>query len=160
MLELVRDFLDPAEMYKALRGIGIDFFCGVPDSLLKGIETSKIPGRKQILDSNHSAFFSAALGLRNLDFTFHFCFQTFADTSLTTRQSSNTSSRRTKAQPSHLRLDITSLLANTPWFTYRWAQFMDGSTYGIGCKRGVSLQKFNLGLIVCCGFDKEQAEIT
>ena len=37
MLELVRDFLDPAEMYKAIRNIGVDFFCGVPDSLLKGI---------------------------------------------------------------------------------------------------------------------------
>ena len=36
LLELVRDFLDPGEMYKAIRNIGIDFFCGVPDSLLKG----------------------------------------------------------------------------------------------------------------------------
>ena len=36
LLELVRDFLDPGEMYKAIRNIGVDFFCGVPDSLLKG----------------------------------------------------------------------------------------------------------------------------
>jgi hypothetical protein len=35
--ELIRDFLDPAEFFKAVQRIGgIDFFCGVPDSLLKG----------------------------------------------------------------------------------------------------------------------------
>jgi len=37
MPELVRDFLDPAEFYRQLKTIcGIEFFCGVPDSLLKG----------------------------------------------------------------------------------------------------------------------------
>lgn len=36
MTELVRDFLDPGEFYKSINEIGIDFFCGVPDSLLKG----------------------------------------------------------------------------------------------------------------------------
>jgi len=36
MTELVRDFLDPGDFYRALRNIGINFFCGVPDSLLKG----------------------------------------------------------------------------------------------------------------------------
>ena len=36
LTELVRDFLDPGEFYQAIRNIGIDFFCGVPDSLLKG----------------------------------------------------------------------------------------------------------------------------
>jgi hypothetical protein len=36
LTELVRDFLDPAEFYQAVRDVGIDFFCGVPDSLLKG----------------------------------------------------------------------------------------------------------------------------
>ncbi|XP_033611593.1 phosphonopyruvate decarboxylase isoform X2 [Cryptotermes secundus] len=35
MTELVRDFLDPGDFYRALRDIGISFFCGVPDSLLK-----------------------------------------------------------------------------------------------------------------------------
>ncbi|XP_033730591.1 uncharacterized protein LOC117319999, partial [Pecten maximus] len=35
LTELVRDFLDPAQFYNALNGIGIDYFCGVPDSLLK-----------------------------------------------------------------------------------------------------------------------------
>jgi len=36
LTELVRDFLDPADFYDAVRRIGIDFFTGVPDSLLKG----------------------------------------------------------------------------------------------------------------------------
>jgi hypothetical protein len=36
MTELVRDFLDPANFYQSLKKIGIDFYCGVPDSLLKG----------------------------------------------------------------------------------------------------------------------------
>nr|CAD7444513.1 unnamed protein product [Timema bartmani] len=35
LTELVRDFLDPADFYRALQNIGIEFFCGVPDSLLK-----------------------------------------------------------------------------------------------------------------------------
>eukprot|EP00126_Sphaerothecum_destruens_P007336 Sdes_comp19804_c0_seq1m11926 len=33
--ELVRDFLDPAEFYDSVKRHGIDFFTGVPDSLLK-----------------------------------------------------------------------------------------------------------------------------
>jgi hypothetical protein len=38
MTELIRDFLDPAEFFKAVQKIGgIEHFCGVPDSLLKGI---------------------------------------------------------------------------------------------------------------------------
>lgn len=38
MTELIRDFLDPAEFYKSVKTIAdIDFYCGVPDSLLKGI---------------------------------------------------------------------------------------------------------------------------
>ncbi len=37
MPELVRDFLDPAEFFQQVKTIcGIDFYCGVPDSLLKG----------------------------------------------------------------------------------------------------------------------------
>jgi len=36
MTELIRDFLSPALFYKRLADIDIDFFCGVPDSLLKG----------------------------------------------------------------------------------------------------------------------------
>ncbi|XP_021942809.1 uncharacterized protein LOC110841498 isoform X1 [Zootermopsis nevadensis] len=35
MTELVRDFLHPGDFYRAVRNIGISFFCGVPDSLLK-----------------------------------------------------------------------------------------------------------------------------
>ena len=37
LTELVRDFLDPAVFYQQLKNKGIDFYCGVPDSLLKGI---------------------------------------------------------------------------------------------------------------------------
>ncbi len=37
MTELVRDFLEPADFYKAVKEIGIDFYTGVPDSLLKGM---------------------------------------------------------------------------------------------------------------------------
>lgn len=52
MSELVRDFLDPAEFYKALNDIDINHFYGVPDSLLKGktyiypdiIRGNKAPG--------------------------------------------------------------------------------------------------------------------
>lgn len=36
MTELVRDFLEPSDFYKAVKEIGIDFYTGVPDSLLKG----------------------------------------------------------------------------------------------------------------------------
>ena len=36
LTELVRDFLDPAVFYQQLKNKGIDFYCGVPDSLLKG----------------------------------------------------------------------------------------------------------------------------
>lgn len=36
LTELVRDFLQPDEFYKSCLNIGVDFFCGVPDSLLKG----------------------------------------------------------------------------------------------------------------------------
>lgn len=40
MPELVRDFLDPAEFFQQVKNIcGINFFCGVPDSLLKGMFT-------------------------------------------------------------------------------------------------------------------------
>ena len=34
--ELVRDFLNPAEFYNSCLGVGVDYFTGVPDSLLKG----------------------------------------------------------------------------------------------------------------------------
>ena len=33
--ELVRDFLDPQDFYNHLNARGVDFFTGVPDSLLK-----------------------------------------------------------------------------------------------------------------------------
>lgn len=46
MPELVRDFLDPGEFYRQVKTIcGIDFFCGVPDSLLKGKNESNTKHR-------------------------------------------------------------------------------------------------------------------
>jgi len=44
LTELVRDFLDPAAFYGAVKRIGIDFYTGVPDSLLKGKRTQNING--------------------------------------------------------------------------------------------------------------------
>lgn len=35
LTETIRDFLDPAEFYNLLGRRGIDFYTGVPDSLLK-----------------------------------------------------------------------------------------------------------------------------
>ncbi|CAB3376849.1 Hypothetical predicted protein [Cloeon dipterum] len=55
LTELVRDFLDPGEFYQAVRDIGIDFFCGVPDSLLKdfcAFVTSNVPASNHIIASN------------------------------------------------------------------------------------------------------------
>lgn len=50
MTELIRDFLDPAEFYKSVQTISeIDFFCGVPDSLLKGNKNKLL---KEKLDFN------------------------------------------------------------------------------------------------------------
>lgn len=40
--ELVRDFLNPEEFYNACNGVGIDYFTGVPDSLLKGLVSSSL----------------------------------------------------------------------------------------------------------------------
>ena len=43
LTELVRDFLDPAIFYNQLQAKGINFFCGVPDSLLKGMPWCQTP---------------------------------------------------------------------------------------------------------------------
>jgi hypothetical protein len=40
--ELVRDFLNPAEFYNSCLGVGVDYFTGVPDSLLKGKITQSL----------------------------------------------------------------------------------------------------------------------
>ena len=40
MTELEKDTLSPNVFYNLLHKVGVDFFCGVPDSLLKGWFTS------------------------------------------------------------------------------------------------------------------------
>uniref|UniRef100_T1ITA4 2-hydroxyacyl-CoA lyase 2 n=1 Tax=Strigamia maritima TaxID=126957 RepID=T1ITA4_STRMM len=65
MTELVRDFLDPADFYKAIQNIGIDFFCGVPDSLLKDFcayVTTNVPKQKHIITSNEGSAIALASG--------------------------------------------------------------------------------------------------
>lgn len=48
MPELVRDFLDPADFYQQVKAVcGIDFYCGVPDSLLKGKPKERERERKK-----------------------------------------------------------------------------------------------------------------
>ncbi|KAL3842621.1 hypothetical protein ACJMK2_020614 [Sinanodonta woodiana] len=65
MTELVRDFLDPAEFYKLLRGIGVDFFCGVPDSLLKDFcayITNNTPKENHVITANEGSAVGLAAG--------------------------------------------------------------------------------------------------
>lgn len=46
--ELVRDFLNPGEFYNACVGLGIDYFTGVPDSLLKGSKLKILCNLKKV----------------------------------------------------------------------------------------------------------------
>lgn len=65
LTELVRDFLDPAEFYNILRKIDIDFFCGVPDSLLKDFcayVMVNTPREKHIITANEGSAVSMAAG--------------------------------------------------------------------------------------------------
>ncbi|KRX09472.1 hypothetical protein PPERSA_00751 [Pseudocohnilembus persalinus] len=63
--ELTRDFLEPKEFYNAIASQGIDFFTGVPDSLLKdfcGYITDNHPQEKHIIAANEGAAVSLAAG--------------------------------------------------------------------------------------------------
>ncbi|OWF51607.1 uncharacterized protein LOC110448928 [Mizuhopecten yessoensis] len=65
LTELVRDFLDPALFYKAVNSIGIDYFCGVPDSLLKDFcayITQNCPSHQHIITANEGSAVSLAAG--------------------------------------------------------------------------------------------------
>ncbi|XP_033752776.1 phosphonopyruvate decarboxylase-like [Pecten maximus] len=65
LTELVRDFLDPAQFYNALNGIGIDYFCGVPDSLLKDFcayVTENCPSHQHIITANEGSAVALAAG--------------------------------------------------------------------------------------------------
>ncbi|CAF3893962.1 unnamed protein product [Rotaria magnacalcarata] len=66
MPELVRDFLDPAEFYRQVKNIcGINFFCGVPDSLLKDFcayVTANVPSSHHIITANEGSAIGLACG--------------------------------------------------------------------------------------------------
>lgn len=65
LTELVRDFLDPAAFFKAIKGIGIDYFCGVPDSLLKDIcayITLNTPKENHVITPNEGNAVALAAG--------------------------------------------------------------------------------------------------
>lgn len=63
--ELVRDFLDPKEFHTAVKKEGIDFFCGVPDSLLKdycAYVTATEPKQNHVITANEGSAVSLAAG--------------------------------------------------------------------------------------------------
>nr|CAD7453324.1 unnamed protein product [Timema tahoe] len=65
LTELVRDFLDPADFYRALQNIGIEFFCGVPDSLLKdfcAFVTKNVPEENHVITANEGNAIGLAAG--------------------------------------------------------------------------------------------------
>jgi len=63
--ELLRDFLDPKEFHEAVKRQGVDFFCGVPDSLLKDycayVSTSE-PRKSHVITANEGAAIALASG--------------------------------------------------------------------------------------------------
>jgi phosphonopyruvate decarboxylase len=63
--ELVRDFLNPETFYRSVKNIGIDFFCGVPDSLLKNFcayVTAHTDRRKHVITANEGNAVALAAG--------------------------------------------------------------------------------------------------
>lgn len=65
MTELVRDFLDPSEFFRLLKNIDINFFCGVPDSLLKDFcayVTDSVPKSQHVITSNEGSAVALASG--------------------------------------------------------------------------------------------------
>ena len=63
--ELVRDFLDPKDFYDSLRVHGIDFYCGVPDSLLKDFcayVTAIAKPEDHVITSNEGSAVALAAG--------------------------------------------------------------------------------------------------
>ena len=63
--ELVRDFLNPKDFYNALCMHGMDYFCGVPDSLLKDFcayVTAVTPKSRHVITSNEGQAIALAAG--------------------------------------------------------------------------------------------------
>ena len=64
--EIQRDFLDPAEFYQALMARKFNFFCGVPDSLLKDFcayVTEHTPQNRHIITANEGNAVAVAAGV-------------------------------------------------------------------------------------------------
>lgn len=65
MTELIRNFLEPADFHQALRNVGVEFFCGVPDSLLKDFcayITANVPAERHIITANEGSAIALASG--------------------------------------------------------------------------------------------------
>ncbi|KAK3102583.1 hypothetical protein FSP39_012354 [Pinctada imbricata] len=65
LTELVRDFLEPASFYQACLDIGVDYFCGVPDSLLKDFcayVTKNAPADRHVITANEGNAVALAAG--------------------------------------------------------------------------------------------------
>merc|ERR1719506_1528958 len=62
MDELVRDFLDPAEFVSVLKENGVDFFTGVPDSLLKDVGDYITDHGNQVTAPNEGSAVAIASG--------------------------------------------------------------------------------------------------
>ena len=63
--ELVRDFLDPKDFYNDLATHGMDYFCGVPDSLLKDFcayVTTVTPKSHHVITANEGQAIALAAG--------------------------------------------------------------------------------------------------
>ena len=61
----MRDFLNPKDFYNALCTHGMDYFCGVPDSLLKDFcayVTSVTPKSRHVITSNEGQAIALAAG--------------------------------------------------------------------------------------------------
>lgn len=65
LTETVRDFLDPADLCKLLKSRGMDFYTGVPDSLLKdfcGYVSDNCPPENHVITANEGSAIAVASG--------------------------------------------------------------------------------------------------
>ena len=65
MTEKVRDFLEPSDFYALLKERGLDFYAGVPDSLLSDFcayVTDASPAGKHVITANEGAAVGLAAG--------------------------------------------------------------------------------------------------
>lgn len=63
--ELVRDFLDPKDFYNSIRAHNMEFFCGVPDSLLKDFcayVSTMTPKQNHVITANEGHAIALASG--------------------------------------------------------------------------------------------------